>query len=53
MLVAKKDWKQIARISGFYRSAEMDFHHLAGPRNVSVDLKYDVLCLCLCMRWEK
>ena len=24
--------------------AEMDFQHLAGPRNVSVDLKYDVLC---------
>ena len=24
----------------------MDFHCLAGPRNVSVDLKYDVLCLC-------
>ena len=23
----------------------MDFHHLARPRNVSVDLKYDVLCL--------
>ena len=31
------------RISGFCRSAEMDFHCLAGPRNVSVDLKYDVL----------
>ena len=29
----------------FCRSAEMDFHHLAGPRNVSVDLKYDVPCL--------
>ena len=26
----------------------MDFHRLARPRNVSVDLKYDVLCLCLC-----
>ena len=23
----------------------MDFQRLAGPRNVSVDLKYDVLCL--------
>ena len=23
----------------------MDFQSLAGPRNVSVDLKYDVLCL--------
>ena len=33
------------RITGFCRVAEMDFHHLAGPRNVSVDLKYDVLCL--------
>ena len=29
----------------FCRTAEMDFQHLAGPRNVSVDLKYDVLCL--------
>ena len=25
----------------------MDFQRLAGPRNVSVDLKYDVLCLCM------
>ena len=24
----------------------MDFQHLAGPRNVSVDLKFNVLCLC-------
>ena len=24
----------------------MDFQLLTGPRNVSVDLKYDVLCLC-------
>ena len=23
----------------------MDFHHLARPINVSVDLKYDLLCL--------
>ena len=29
----------------FCRAAEMDFQCLAGPRNVSVDLKYDVLCL--------
>ena len=29
----------------FGRAAEMDFHCLARPRNVSVDLKYDVLCL--------
>ena len=41
--------KQIARISRFCRSAERDFHLLAGPRNVSIDLKYDALCLkCLC-----
>ena len=26
--------------------AEIDFQCLAGPRNVSVDLKYDVLCYC-------
>ena len=39
------DDEAIARISGFCRSAEMNFHHLAEPRNVSVDLKYNVLCL--------
>ena len=27
--------------------AEMDFQQLAGPRNVSVDLNYDILCLCM------
>ena len=27
----------------FCRAAKMDFHHLARTRNVSVDLKYDVL----------
>ena len=37
------DDEEIARISGFYRAAEMDFQRLAGLRNVSVDLKYDVL----------
>ena len=27
----------------------MHFHQLTGPINVSVDLKYDVLCFqCLC-----
>ena len=36
---------EIARISGSYKSAEMNFNCLAGPRNVSVDLKYDVLSL--------
>ena len=35
------------KISGFSRAAEMDFQYLGGPRNVSVDLKYDVLCLCM------
>ena len=39
------DDEEIARISGNCQSEEMDFHHLAGPQNVSVDLKYDVLCL--------
>ena len=29
----------------------MDFQRLAGPRNVSVDRKYDVLCLCLCIAY--
>ena len=27
----------------FCRSVELDFQHLAGPKNVSVDLNYDVL----------
>ena len=39
------DDEEIAIISGFCQAAEMDFHYLARPRNVSVDLKYDVLCL--------
>ena len=30
--------------SGFWRAAELDFQSLAGPRYVSVDIKYDVLC---------
>ena len=29
----------------FCRVAQMDFQRLASPRNVRVDLKYDVLCL--------
>ena len=36
-------------IALFCRSAEMDFHCLAGPRNLSVDLNYDVLCACECL----
>ena len=39
------DDEEIVRISSFCRAAERHFHGLAGPRNVSVDLKYDVLCL--------
>ena len=39
------DDEEIARISVFCWAAEMDFHHLARPRYVSVDFKYDVLCL--------
>ena len=34
------DDEEIARISGFCH-----FQSLAGPTNVTVDLKYDVLCL--------
>ena len=37
--------EEIARISCFSLAAEMDLHCLAGPRNMSVDLKYDVPCL--------
>ena len=32
--------------SGFGRAVEMNFKRLVGNRNVIVDLKYDVLCLC-------
>ena len=39
------DDEEIARISVFCRTAEMDFYYFARPRNMSVDLKYDVLCL--------
>ena len=37
--------EEIARIFNFCRVAGMDFQCLTGPINVSVDLKYDVLCL--------
>ena len=37
------DDEEIARTSVFCRVAEMDFQRLAGPRNVSIDLKYIVL----------
>ena len=37
--------KNIARICHFCRAAERHFQCLDGPINVSVDLKYDVLCL--------
>ena len=43
------DDEEIARISGFYLSAEGHFQSLAGPRNVSVDFKYDVLCRLVCV----
>ena len=39
------DDEEIARITGFCLAAERHFLSLAGPRNVSVDLKYDILCL--------
>ena len=43
----KKSWnyyyyiddEELTRIFRYSRSAEMNFHRLAGPRNVSVDLK--------------
>ena len=41
--------KKSKKISGFFLGGEggggMDFHHLAKPKNVSVDSKCDVLCL--------
>ena len=36
------DDEEIARIC---RAAKINFHRLARTRNMSVDLKYDVLCL--------
>ena len=39
------DDEDIERVSHFCQSVELDFQRLAGPRNVSVDLEYDVLCL--------
>ena len=30
----------------------MNFMLLAGPRNVSVDLNYEVLCLCMVYPFE-
>ena len=35
--------EEIARVSSFCRAAEIDFYCLAGPRNVSIDLKYNAL----------
>ena len=40
------DDEEIARIAGFCQAAEMDFHHLARPRNVSIDL---IFCACECL----
>ena len=44
-------YEEITRISGFWRLAEMDFQHLSGARNVTVDFQYDavicVVCACL------
>ena len=37
--------EEIARISGYGGAAERHFQSMAGPKNVSIDLKYDVLCL--------
>ena len=36
--------EETQEISRFCRDVEKHFLRLAGPRNVSVDLKYDVLC---------
>ena len=39
------DDEELQEFPGFCWVAEMDFQHLAGPINVSVELKYDILCL--------
>ena len=41
--------EEIVRITGFCWAADGHFQSLAGPRNVRVDLKYDVLCLWACL----
>ena len=48
MLMMKKS-QEFPFLSGG-RNAKMDFHHLARPRNVSVDLNIMFCaCECLCM----
>ena len=37
--------KKSQEFPGFVGAAERNFQSLAGPRNVIVDLKYDILCL--------
>ena len=39
------DDEEIARNSLFCRAVERHFQRLSGPRNVNVDLKFDILCL--------
>ena len=41
--------KKIARISRFCRAAKRHFQLLAGPINVSVDLKLMMFCACECL----
>ena len=44
--IAHSDYAEdVTRFTLFCRSAEIDFQRLAEPRNVSVDLKYDVQIL--------
>ena len=43
--ILKSNFIIITKNRGFRRAAERHFQCLAGPINVSVDLKYDVLCL--------
>ena len=45
VIISIIDDEEVTRISVFYWVAENDFHHLARPRNLSVDFKYDVLGL--------
>ena len=42
--------EEITTISVSCWSADVDLHCLAEPRNVSLDLKYDVLCLKVFVR---
>ena len=46
---ALSDYEELQEFPVFCRSAERHFQSLAGPRNVSVDLNYDVVLVSVCV----